>query len=192
MIEALIGLFGVLVGSVITLSKEIWTSWLQRRREGSFSAIRLICILEEYADGCVSVVYDDGTSQGRPAGRLESGEEYCEIQVEQPDPLEFPEDIVWRSLPESLMHRTLALPNKARSTNRSIAAASEHAFAPDYEELFDARQEGYARLGLEALEIADDLRKHYDISVKSSAEFSADWDAKAFLREKVAAFEGVA
>lgn len=192
MIEALIGLVGVLVGSAITTGKEVWISRLQHRRDGSFSAIRLICILEEYADACVSVVYDDGTAYGRPAGRTESGEEYCEPQVDAPAPLEFPEDIAWRSLPEVLMHRALALPNKARSTNRAISAASEHAFPPDYEEVFSARQKGYALLGLDALEVAEDLRKHYGIAVKSHVHFNTEWNAMVFLREKVAAFKEAA
>lgn len=189
MIEAIIGLVGVVVGSVITSSKEVWTSWLERRRDGSYSAIRLICILEEYASGCIDVVYDDGTAGGCPAGRTESGEEYYQAQVKTPDPLDFPEDIVWRSLPESLMHRTLALPNKARSTNRYISASSEHACPPDYADFFRARQEGYAQLGLDALKIADDLRQQFGISVENRAALNTDWDPVVFLRDKISTFK---
>ena len=190
MIEALIGLVGVVVGSAITITKDVWTSRLDRRRQGSYSAIRLICILEEYADKCIDVANDDGTVGGQPAGREESGEDYCESQAAAPDPLNFPEDIAWRSLPESLMHRILALPNKARSTNRHIEASGEYAFPPDYAEFFKPRQAGYAQLALDALAIMEDLRKAFGISVESRTSLNTDWDPKAFLSEKVSSFQG--
>lgn len=192
MLEALIGLAGVIVGSVITISREVWTSRHTRRQAGSYAAIRLICILEEYADKCIDVVYDDGTAYGRPARRAESGEGYCEAQVSTPDPLDFPEDIDWRSMPEPLMHRILALPNKARSTDRHISASNEHASAPDYEEFFEPRQRGYAQLGLDALEIAENLREHFRISVRSRANLNTDWDPMTFLRRKASATEEAA
>lgn len=187
--EALIGLIGVIVGSAITVTKDSWTTWRERRREGSYSAIRLICILEEYADKCIDVVGDDGTVYGRPAGRTKDGEEYYQAQVASPDPVEFPADIGWRSLKGPLMHRTLALPNMARSTDRHIQAASDFASPPDYSELFEARQEGYARLGLEALEIADALRKQFQITAKGRATLNTDWNPKAFLSAEIAKLE---
>lgn len=120
MIEALIGLAGVIVGSVITISKDVWVSKFERQREGSYSAIRLICILDEYADRCIDVVNDDGTIYGQPAGRTEEGQEYYKAQIFTAVPLEFPKDISWRSIPEPLMHRVLALTNKARSTDSTF------------------------------------------------------------------------
>lgn len=185
MIEAVIGLVGVIIGSVITIAKETWTTWREHRRIGSYSAIRLICILEEYADKCIEVVQDDGTSCGRPAGRTDEGQEYYEAQVETPEPPNFPDDISWRSIPETLMHRTLSLPNKARHTNRYIQVSSEFASPPDYDEYFDARQEGYAKLGLDALEIAKGLRDHFNIAVKSKADLNANWDPVEFLSERL-------
>jgi hypothetical protein len=188
MIEAIIGLVGVIVGSVVTIAKDSWGTWRERRREGSYSAIRLICIMEECADKCIDVVYDDGTAYGLPAMRNKSGEEYCVAQTEAPDPLEFPDDISWRSIPEALMHRILALPNKARSTDRHISKAGENAFPPDYDEFFRLRQHGYAQLGLDALEITDDLRDRFGVSAQSRTNLNTDWDPKAFLREKISKF----
>jgi len=188
MIEAVIGLVGVVVGSVITISKDVWLSWLERRREGSYSAIRLICILEEYADRCIDVVYDDGTVLGLPARRSDDGEYYREAQVTTPVPLEYTNDISWRSIQKPLMHRALALSNKARSTDRHIFDANEHACPPDFTEVFEPRQEGYAQLGLDALELADDLRKKFDISVKSRSELNSDWEPTAFLKATLSTF----
>ncbi len=185
MIEAIIGLLGVIVGSAITITKDSGTSWRADRREGSYSAIRLIGMLEEYADRCLDVVYDDGTAEGRPAVRTKDGQEYHEAQVKTPDPLKYPDDIGWRSLPEALMHRTIALPNKARSTNRHIQASNEWATPPDFREFFGPRQMGYARLGLDALEIAGDLRAHFGISAESRDNLNPDWNPMNALRERI-------
>ncbi|EEW60993.1 MAG: hypothetical protein KAI82_13650 [Tritonibacter mobilis] len=190
MIEAIFGLAGVIVGSFLTIAKDSYTSWRRRKETGSFSAIRLICILNEYADHCIDVVQDDGTSHGMPAGRTESGEEHYVAQVRQPAPLEYPDDIAWSSLPESLMHQILGLPNKARTTNRYIDGQSEYAATPpDYSEFFDARQEGYAKLGHDALRLAEELAEKFRIAATHKAELDSDWDPKTFLADKIVSFE---
>lgn len=189
MIEAVIGLVGVIVGSAITVFKESWTSWRNRRRSGAYAAIRITCLLEEYADKCVDVVQDDGTAYGRPAGRTADGEEFYEVQVQRPDAPSFPDDIDWRSLDISLMHRILGLPNKARRTDRYIDENSEHSFPPFYSEMFEARQLGYAELGIEALQIAADLRMKYKIEANVVRIGDSDWDAKKFLMARSKALE---
>ncbi|SEK94858.1 hypothetical protein SAMN05444413_104245 [Roseivivax marinus] len=187
--EAIIGFAGVLVGSFITVFKDLWTSYRERYKEGSYSAIRLISILEAYADRCIDIVYDDGTAYGRPAGRADNGEEYAEAQEETPSPLDFPDDIVWRSLDEGIVHRIVALPNKARRTNRYIGMSVEGASPPYYEDYFDARQEGYARLGAEALEIVGELRRRFRISANSGIHMTTEWDPAAFLGKTIQKFD---
>jgi len=189
MIEAVIGLVGVVVGSVIAISKDSWALYRERRRDASYSAIRLICVLEEYANKCMDVAEDDGRVLGRPAGMMESGEEVCEPQASTPDPVDYPADISWRSIDETLMHRILALPNKARSTDRYVSACAEHVSPPDYSEAFEPRQQGYAQLGVEALDIVDELRKRYGVSVKSRTELSDGWDDKKYLVSLLAKFK---
>jgi len=190
MTEAIFGLVGVFVGSFLTIAKDSVVAWRQRKRDGSYSAIRLVCILSEYADCCVDVVQDDGTSHGQPAGRTKDGEEYYVAQVRQPVPPVYPDDLAWRSLPESLMHQILGLPNKARTTDRYINGQSEYAATPpDYSEFFEARQEGYAKLGCDALSLAEQLSDEYRITATHKAELGYDWDPKGFLADKIAFFE---
>lgn len=189
MIEAIFGLVGVLIGSTITVLKDWLTSYRERRSDASYSAIRLISILEAYSDRCIDVVQDDGTIYGLPAGRTQDGEEYLEAQETTPDPLDYPEDIGWRSLEEDLMHRIVALPNKARRTNRYVGMTTEFASPPYYEDYFDARQEGYARLGSEALEIVAELRRRYRISANSGIHMTTEWDPVSFLRERIQKFD---
>lgn len=189
MIEAVIGLVGVVVGSVITISKDSWALWRERRRDGSYSAIRLVCLLEEYAYECVAVAGDDGTSEGRPAGRMESGEEFYVAQVATPKLPSYPTDIAWRSLDERLMHRIMALPNKARSTDRDISSFAEYAGSPDYSDVLERRMESYARLGLDTLDLVEELRRRYNISVESRADLGFDWDLKEHLESLLERFK---
>ena len=189
MIEAIFGLIGVVVGSFLTIAKDSFAARRQRKKDGSYSAIRLICILHEYADHCVDVVCDDGTGHGQPAGRIESGV-YYDPQVRQPEPPQYPDDIAWRSLPESLMHQIFGLPNKARATDRYIYGELEFAATPpDYPELFEARQEGYAKPGHDALSLAEQLSGEYRITATHKADLGFDWDAKAFLHDTIIKFE---
>ena len=189
LIVAGIGLAGVLVGSLITVFKDTWTSWRQRKREASYAAIRLIYILEEYADHCIDVVQDDGTKNGESGGRTSDGQEYHAPQTSTPSPPEFPGDIAWRSLDGPLMQRVLALPNMARSTDRYIALADEYASFPFFEEYFEARQEGYARIGEKALATADDLRAKYEITAEGRMGKNTEWNPRSFLRKTINQFD---
>lgn len=184
MSDALIGLAGVVVGVLAALGKEAVSYWTGRRNAGRYAAVRIVCVLDEYVEKCVDVVHDDGTREGRPAGRTDGGEEYLSAQVDSPEPPEFADDIDWTSISPDLMYRVLALPNLAVRTERFISAASEHASPPDYDEFFRARWEGYADLGLEALGIANELRRQFKLPLTSLEAGNHNWDAARFFRKK--------
>lgn len=184
MSDALIGLAGVVVGVLAALGKDVVSYWAGRRNAGRYAAVRIICVLDEYVEKCVEVVHDDGTSQGRPAGRFDSGEEYYSAQVDSPPPPVFADDIDWTSISPDLMYRVLALPNLAVRTERFISDASEHSYPPDYGEFFRARWEGYADLGLEALSIATVLRRQFNLPLTSMEAGHHNWDAARFFRKK--------
>ena len=188
-IAAVSGIAGVVLGSVLTSLKDWVAHRFKIKSSGRYAAVRLTSVLDDYAQKCVSVVYDDGTSEGRPAGRTEQGEEYYSPQITSPAPPNFPEDIDWRSIPFKLMYRILALPNSARDTDRFIAHSADLSFPPDYDEFFTARQEGYAHLGLEALNLVSDLRKEFDFPDMPAKFWDWGWDAKKFLQEKLNDFQ---
>lgn len=184
MSDAINVIIGVVLGGGISIAKDFAAHWAGRRRAARYAAVRIICVLTEYIEKCVEVVGDDGTSQGQPAGRTDGGEEYYDPQVSCPAPPIFPDDIDWTSIKVDLMYRLLALPNLARETNRYIFAQSEHSFPPDYEEIFEARWEGYANLGIEALSLADEVRTEFKLPKISIKMGNSDWDTGAFLRAK--------
>lgn len=189
MTTAIIGLIGVILGSILAGLKDWLMHFFQRKSNGRYAAVRIIALLEEYAQECVSVVSDDGTSYGRPAGRTEQGEEYYTPQVATPKPPIFAEDIDWKSISFELMYRILALPNAARETDRYIMASAEHSFLPNYEEVFDARQEGYAHLGLQSIHLIKELQKEFKFPEAPAKFWDWGWDMEDFFQENLRKFQ---
>jgi len=183
MSAAVIGFVGVLVGVFATLGKDTVSYWIAKRKNGRYAAVRIVCVLDQFVEKCVEVVGDDGTAYGRPAGRTEGGEEYLLPQVSLPKPPIFPDDVEWTAITPDLMYRVLSLPNLAIGTNRFIGAEAEHSSLPDYPEVFRARCEGYADLGLEAASIALALRSQFELPESAIEIGNLDWNAVAFLQE---------
>ncbi|MCV0350926.1 MAG: hypothetical protein K5863_12695 [Nitratireductor sp.] len=189
MSAAIIGLLGVILGSILTSFNDLVAHFFKQRGNGRYAAVRIITVLDEYAQGCVSVVADDGTCEGRPAGRTEQGEEYYAPQATSPEPPAFPDDLDWRSISFNLMYRVLSLPNTARETDQYISALAEHSFPPDYDELFAARQEGYAYLGLEAVNLVKELRREFNFPATPKKFWDRGWDIEEFFENKLSQFQ---
>jgi hypothetical protein len=77
----------------------------------------------------------------------------------------------------------------ARSTNRFVSASAENAYPPEYEEFFEPRQEGYAKLGLTTLQLIDDLRRKHGVSARSQTELNTGSDPKKHLQYLLEKFE---
>jgi hypothetical protein len=186
MTEAIIGLVGVIVGSVITVAKEVVTTHTQKKKRAHYSAIRIIDVLDEYFQYCVDVGFDDGTAMGQPAGRTDDGQEFYEAQVKRPKAPVYSEGVDWKSLTNDLTYKILSLSSLARDTDRFIDASAEHAFPPDYQEFFDARQIGYAKIGLEVFSVMSKLRDKYSLPQKNHAQWNPDWKPEQRLKELIA------
>jgi len=156
---AVFGLVGVFVGAVLTAlltwTREVLADRRTRGRAARYLAIRVVCILDKYVERCAEVVSDQG----------EPDEQGCLApQVSSPPPPEFPPDLDWRSIDHALMYRLLSMPNEAEAAASSVAAITEYvAGPPDYAEYFEERQVQYAKLGLAAFVLTEELRKTYGI-----------------------------
>lgn len=67
-ISAISGLAGVGIGALLTHLRELRAEQIKDERDTSYLAILVVTHLDKFANGCLSVAYDDGTSEGRPAG----------------------------------------------------------------------------------------------------------------------------
>lgn len=174
MSEALFGLLGVVVGAAITWVKDWWSEGRNRRRHATYLATRMVCIFDSYVESCAEVVADDGLIDGHrnPDGCLE-------IQVEEPDPPAYPEDLEWTSIPHAIAYRALSLPDRVSAARRQIGFRADFD-GPPYDEAIKERQIQYAELGLLAAEIAEELRNEYRIPTRNYGDFNT----KSWLKEK--------
>lgn len=147
---------GVLIGAGLTQWRESKRENDRRVRESNYLSILLLAHLDRFADGCLSVAYDDGTSEGQPAGG--NGFHATTVALPQFDPLSL--DVDWKVLPRDLMHKILYLPHRVEQLSSTISNKYEYDDAPEYACFFWARRHGFAVLGLEASDIARRLRNH--------------------------------
>lgn len=166
LISAASGLGGVWLGGRLTWKREESRESDRIKKESRYLAILVVAHLDSFINGCLQVSFDDGTSEGRPAG--ENG--YHKITVTSPkfDPLEL--DVEWKVLPADLMYGILNLPYRTEQLEADIANKWEYDDLPDYAETFWTRQHGFAVLGLEVSELARKLRLHAGLPVDTPAD----------------------
>ncbi len=165
---AAVGIVGVVIGSFLTLLREIWSDSRMRTRHARYLAIRVVCILDKYVENCAEVVADDGLCEGR---RDEQG--CLQAQVSTPPPPAFPEGLDWKSIDHALMYRLLSVPNQAEAADRKIDFVWQYvAGPPDLEEFFEERQDQYATLGLAAFALTQEMRAKYDIPRQTLGEWN--------------------
>lgn len=167
MVAAIFGFIGVVVGALITGLKE----WLFRasdeKKKGHYLAIRVCTMLDLFLYDCADVVQDDGYCQGQrePDGTLSPQARLPSLSFDAMD-------VDWQAIPAFLAYDILNLPNRIHRSMRYIEGAAEHAFPPDYEEVFDARQDEFAKLGKAATDIASQLRTFAKLPAREQRE----WD----------------
>lgn len=183
-ISALSGLGGVWLGGWITNRREAHKEIAQRAQATAYLAILVSAHLDHLADQSLSVSYDDGTSEGRPAGK---DQEYHATTVKAPifDPLALSVD--WRILPTGLMHDVLTLPQLQAQVNRYLDHIWEYDDPPEFSDYFRSRQLEYARIAVKAAELAVRLRKHAKLPTHRSEVEGFDRDAR--LSERLAELE---
>jgi hypothetical protein len=177
-ISAAAGLEGVWLGGRLTQKREEAREHAREMKDATYLAILVVTHLDRFANACLHVALDDGTEEGRPAGS--NG---CWAPTVTPpafDPLSF--DVNWKALPANLMYDILSMPYRIEQLEQNLLNVYEYDGPPDYAEYFWARQYGYAVLGLEFSELAQQLRAHADLP--ALPEEPGDWNRDNQLRGK--------
>lgn len=184
LITAASGLGGVWLGGHLTSKREAVREADRVQKESIYLAILLVAHLDRFVNGCAQVAFDDGTSEGRPAG---TDSVYHEVTVTSPtfDPLAL--NVDWKVLPADLMYSILNLPYRSEQLAKHISGVSEFDDHPDYTETFWTRQHGYALLGLEVSALAHKLREHANLPI--DAPVAGDWNRDDSLREQATKIE---
>jgi hypothetical protein len=161
MTEAIFGLIGVLVGSLVPWFQAYWIEKRATKKNARYLAIRIVCVLDRYLEDCVEVVKDDGLSYGQ---RKADG--CLEAQVKAPGVPAYPEDVDWKSIDHELMYNVLSLPSEMEAAERLIKGVAEFSGPPDFEDWFGERAYWYCRLGLTAYNLVDELCAKYGVKKK--------------------------
>ncbi|CAB3682095.1 hypothetical protein R8871_02569 [Paraburkholderia graminis C4D1M] len=180
-ISASAGIIGVLLGNSFVTVKELVVNRSKRRKDTAYLAIIVVSHLDRFANGCSSVAWDDGTSEGRPAGRNE--EEYRPT-TEPPEfqPLDI--DVEWKVLPRELMYEILRLPDLREQIQNRLAGIAEYDNDyPEHAEYFWTRRRDYADLGLRTSELSRRLRRHAGMPAEEPKP--GEWNRDGGLRDVV-------
>lgn len=178
-ISASAGLAGVWLGGWLTSQREARKERDRLQREAHYLSALAVAHLDRFANRCLPVAYDDGTSEGRPAG--DDGQ-YYQITVSSPkiEPLEL--DVDWKVLPPSLMADILCLPFRVEQLENNLEGIWQFDMGPEYTDFFSARQERYAELGLEVSELAERLRAFGGLTMQASEP--GEWDRDRLLSKQ--------
>jgi len=140
-----------------------------RRKQAAYMAMRLAVVIENFAWACANLIQNNRNAQTPP------GEEHPAWEVALPELLAYPEDVDgWRAIAPKLAGRALGLRNKLHESNSMI----RNTMAFNKEELGWVLDEQAASRGLEAWQIAIDLRKTHRIE-----RVELEWDYPDYLRK---------
>lgn len=172
----IIGFSGVIVGGIIATLKD-W--FFERRRQNKikqYTALQLLFLIEEFIDGCTSVVLDNGESDGQ------INDDGCRYPQITPPTINYASiDVNWTSIPIELAYDLLNLPVEINNENRYLSNVSEYeSTPPDHQELFDARVLVYSKFGIKANSIASSLRKICNAPIEAIAP--TKWNRMELIR----------
>ncbi len=179
-ISAISGLAGVGVGALLTYLRELRVEEIKDKRDISYLAILVVAHLDRFANGCMSVAYDDGTSEGRPAGEDSI---YHQITVKPPEFAPLDINVEWRVLPRKLMYDILEIPAKHEHLQNQLAGVMEFDDPPDYTEFFWRRQRDYAELGLKVSAVAKELRRFAQMQIEEAKP--GEWSREVAMQEVI-------
>ena len=142
-------------------------------RHARYLAVRVVCTLDPFVIACSDLVQDSGISD-------QQGEVFPDVEVPT---LSFPDDVDWKSIKPESMYRVLSLPNKISIADEHIRFIVNMVDGPlDHSEYFEVRTIEYGELGLIALDIANDMRKTYQIPEN---DYSG-WDPRGIIEGAIA------
>jgi len=172
------GLTGVWFGGHLTSQREKKRQVEERRLAATYLAALVLAHLDRFVEGCVDVAYDDGTSEGRPAG--ESGYHQATSIAPVFDPLSL--DVDWKSISPELMYDLLNLPHRTLELQRFL---SDPGFEdpPDHLDYFLTRQQEFTQLGLDVTGLAARLRSFADLPLPPRAPHGQS--REALLQERM-------
>lgn len=158
------------VAAFLTYGLGLLKDWLNRARDADFAALYVALTLENYASRCASVVGDIGTFWSSSGNAGTGHGNVAELE-------NFGADIEWKALGVKLTSKVLSFRVRVNHTREMLSDLSEHI----NEEIIEEARDHSVKLGLEAIAIAEHLRKSRRLE---NAQPVSDWSTKKWLQEK--------
>lgn len=156
LISAGSGLLGVLIGVGISWWQTAHFNNQSRIERAQYLAVKVILVLNEYAEACQAVIDDDGYIKGATP---QSG--YPEPQVRIPIAPEYPQDVDWKSIdPKMMRNLLLSFPSEIKAANTRLEYVwDEVQNTPDVAGILPVQAEEYKKLQKKAQELSQKLQK---------------------------------
>ncbi|MFN8693563.1 MAG: hypothetical protein ACK5XX_04065 [Holosporales bacterium] len=159
-LSAIISVLGAIISGGAVITVPFW----EKSRSAHFLAVRVIICLEDYARECASAM------------RLQDEHELDEDPYMYPiipKEISFPTDVDWRSIDHELAFKILSLPNAARIARSQVMNIYVG------EPYLECCRE-FSKLGIQADDIAVELRKKYKLPNKEIASEDS-WNPRQSL-----------
>lgn len=154
LMPAMVGLVGVVLGGVLTISKDVWLEHRKNRREREYATVLLLGELDRLIRSCSAVSADDGLIEGN------YGENGCrEPQTSEPkfDPNSL--DVNWKCFPAKVIYEVFDLPRRLASIEAKLANIIDYGDGPpDFKDWFQERRRQYAEFGCSLITSSNQLR----------------------------------
>lgn len=170
MSEGVFAIAGVILGGLLGWVGEYIRWNLSRRHRAHYLAVRIVISLDRFVGRCATAAFMD----------------YDDREVfsaARPEKLVLPEDVDWQSVTPEIAYRILELPQKEKEANEKGIFYWDATGEADV--AHSAEIEGYVKVGLDAAEIAAQLRKKYRLPDRPKG----DWDPVVKLQERWKAIE---
>lgn len=160
---AFIGAGSLAVGSLLPVVIRLATTGINRRpqAEARNLAMMTVLALDDFVGASYAAVHD--TPEFNP---MDEGE----FAFHVPDPtLALPKDVNWGLFDTELSDKILWLSNRVK--NLSYALDSLDLSTPGYGGFFERRQEGYAGLAAEAMDIIEHMLEEFDLTLPAKPDY---------------------
>lgn len=164
-------IISALIGGISGIACAAITAWMTNRyhrkqkvadkaKNAAYLTSKIAPALRDYAADCFLVSYDDGHSEGQPAGK----DGTATITVKSPTFIPSNFSVEWTSLQSNLMIDVLTFQEHSREEASMLNDFHCYYDPPDHKKFFLDRQHIYAQLGIQALSLSERLYEHTQTS----------------------------
>lgn len=166
MCEGIFSLAGVILGAGLYWAIDACRERGARERRAKYLAVRLASALDRYVGRCGNTAFDTG------APGPDEGPNTTPL-YDLPSPPNYPDDVDWSCIEQDLMERIVLFLSRAEDLNREVRDKETfESYVLDYDVMLEDRQHRYAAIGLDAADLAKELRERFDIIAPTSSDRS--------------------